>query len=83
LGETHLQFRDVITAEIGLRQVQQAVTESPPGFNQSFPRGRIDRPSEWQSTRALERLDQGERAVTERLLGVVRGEMAEGSEALV
>jgi hypothetical protein len=48
------------------------MTESPSGFEQSLPRGLIDRAGEWQSARTLKRLDQRERAVTERLLGVVR-----------
>jgi hypothetical protein len=59
------------------------MTESPSGFEQSLPRGLIDRAGEWQSARALKRLDQRERAVTERLLGVIGREMSEGGEALV
>jgi hypothetical protein len=59
------------------------MTEAPPGFNQSLPCGLIDRPGKGQSARALERLDESERAVTERLEGVARREMSEGSEALV
>jgi len=59
------------------------MTESPSGFDQSLPRGLIDRASERQSACALERLDQGERAVTERLEGVIGREMSEGGEALV
>jgi hypothetical protein len=59
------------------------VTESPPGFDQAFPRGVVDRSGEWQPARTLERFDQGERAVAERVLSVVRREMSEGGEALV
>jgi hypothetical protein len=59
------------------------MTESPSGLDQSFPRGLIDRAGEREPTRALERLDQSERAVTERLLGVIGREMSEGGEALV
>jgi hypothetical protein len=83
LGETNLQFGDVVTAKVRGCEIQQAVTESPARFDQSFPRGLIDGTREWQTARALERFDERERAVTERLVGVVRGEMTEGSEALV
>jgi Fe-S oxidoreductase len=59
------------------------VTESPTRLDQSFPRGRINRTREWQTARALERFDERERALTERLECVVRREMTERCEVLV
>jgi hypothetical protein len=59
------------------------MTESPSGFDQAFPGGVVDCAGQRKAARALEGLDQGKRAVSEGLLGVVRREVSEGGEALV
>ena len=74
---------DVVAAQVGMRQVQQPMAETPAGLDQPLPRRGVHGAGNRESSRALERLDESDRAVTEGLLRVVGREVSEGGESLM
>jgi hypothetical protein len=42
LSETYLKLRDIVTAQIGTREKEQTLTESPTRLNESVPGDFID-----------------------------------------
>jgi hypothetical protein len=66
-----------------MAEIQESLTEAPTGLDQALPGGGVERAGDGKSARSLERLNERRGPFAERLLDVVRRQMAEGGESLM
>lgn len=65
LSQSHLQFGDVVTAQVRVREIKEALAEAPAGFDQALPGGVVNGARDGKPARTLERLDERDGAFTE------------------